>query len=590
MTKEQKINQEEEVRAWLNKISQAEKVYEDYHALIRNIRKYYRNEIGKDKQNIFWSSVETLKPFLYFKQPKPYIERKEKAVNKVQNLACRMLEKALCWDLEQFDFDSVMKYARNDFLLSGAGLVIERYKPKFGTITDMTGKIFEIKTDEQVNTEYLDPVNFIADVDKVGTWEDCTWFAVCQYMTPQEAKETFGECFEAGWLEEQNRKSLKIYEVWDKVSERVLFLSHDVPAQFLKVIEGGLSLSNFYPLPKPLLATCTNDSLIPVPDYVQIKPLLDELDGVTARMEEKMKAIKISGCYDNAFPELASILNKEVTLVSISDFDRLKAAGGIKNIVDFMPIDQYITALQTLAQRRKELIEAIYEVTGVSDIMRGTSDSKDTATAIVKKTNFGTLRNQDRQNDMQKFMAEIFKIKAEIICEHFDTEKLLSFLPEEERRTPEALRAVQLLRTEKLRGIILGVESDVTFGEGDQAQKNIEAVKSLHSLIAGAFDIVSKQPALLGLYRQMIGSVVACLSNARQYEGVLENCFDKIAAEFAAPDEEETAQMPQQNLPLLSLQIQEQKNQNDYQIKKEQNDLKRAEIMLRAQELTAKQQ
>ena len=255
MSKEQKMNQEEEVRAWLNKISQAEKIYEDYHTLIRNIRKYYRNEIGKDKQNIFWSSVETLKPFLYFKQPKPYIERKEKTVDKVQNLACRMLEKALVWDLEQFDFDSVMKYARNDFLLSGAGMVIERYKPKFGIVTDMNGKEVEIKTDEQVNTEYIDPVNVIADVDKVGTWEDCTWFAICQYMTPQEAKETFGECFEPSWAEEQNKKSLKIYEIWDKVSERVLFLSRDVPAQFLKVIEGGLSLSNFYPLPKPGIPT-----------------------------------------------------------------------------------------------------------------------------------------------------------------------------------------------------------------------------------------------------------------------------------------------------------------------------------------------
>ena len=39
------------------------------------------------------------------------------------------------------------------------------------------------------------------------------------------------------------------------------------------------------------------------------KPLLDELDGVTARMEKTMKAVKVSGCYDNAFPELASILN-----------------------------------------------------------------------------------------------------------------------------------------------------------------------------------------------------------------------------------------------------------------------------------------
>ena len=28
-------------------------------------------------------------------------------------------EKALAWDIKQFDFDSVIKYARNDFLLSG---------------------------------------------------------------------------------------------------------------------------------------------------------------------------------------------------------------------------------------------------------------------------------------------------------------------------------------------------------------------------------------------------------------------------------------------------------------------------------------
>ena len=74
-------SQESEVSKWLEKISKSEKTYEDYHKLFYDIRKYYRNEIRKDKQNIFWASVETLKPFLYFKQPKPYIERKEKTDN-----------------------------------------------------------------------------------------------------------------------------------------------------------------------------------------------------------------------------------------------------------------------------------------------------------------------------------------------------------------------------------------------------------------------------------------------------------------------------------------------------------------------------
>ena len=586
MSKNSFISQSKQVEKWLNKIAQAEAHYRDYHKLFSDIRKYYRNDTKADKQNIFWSSVETLKPFLYFKQPKPYIERKDKSSDKVQNLACRILERALSWDLEQFDFDSVIKYARNDFLLGGTGIVIERYRPSFGVVEDVNGLEFELKTDEKVTTEYVDPITFIADSDKIGIWEDCTFFAIKKYLTMSETVEAFGEDIKSFLINEgEDKKSIEIYEIWDKKSEKVLYLSKSCPTRFLKVIDGGLGLSGFYPLPKPLFATLANDSIIPVPDYVQIKPLLDELDGVTARMEKTMKALKVSGCYDNAFPELANILNKDITLVSISDFERLKSAGGIKNIVDFMPIDQYITALQSLAQRRTDIINAIYEITGVSDIMRGQSNANDTATAITKKANFGTLRNQDRQNDMQRFIAEIFKIKAEIICEHFDSDKLLSFLPLKDRIMPEALAAVELLRAEKLRGMILGIESDVTFSESDSAAKNMEAIKTIHTMIGQAFDIVSKQPLLLDLYRQMISSIVAGMSNARQYDSVLNSCFDKISAELSAPDEPKPEQP---NTALLALNLEREKNNLDYQIKKEQNDIKKAELLFKQQQETSK--
>lgn len=588
MTEQKKENQQDEVKLWINKIDVAQKNYHEYHKLINDIRKYYRNEINKDKQNVFWSSIETLKPFLYFKQPKPYIERREKSTNKIHNMACKMLEKALIWDLEQFDFDSVIKYARNDFLLSGCGMVIERYKPFFGIIEDNEKKQIEIKINEQVNTEYLDPVNFIADSEKVGIWEDCTWFAIRQYLTFDEAISAFGTEFHHTLYNNsfEGTKSVEIFEIWDKKSQRVLYLSKSCPHKFLKVVERFSASDNFYPMPKPLLASTTNDSLIPVPDYVQIKPLLDELDGVTLRMQKTMKALKVSGCYDNSFPELASILNKEVTLVSVSDFERLKSAGGIKNIVEFMPIEQYILALQSLAQRRQDIVNAIYEITGVSDIMRGSSNGDDTATAINKKTAFGTLRNQDRQNDMQRFIAELFKIKAEYICEYFASEKLLSFLSQEEQFLPEAVAAVELLRKEHLRGMIMGIESDGIFAESERNKQNIEAITTIHNIINQAFDIVSKQPALLNLYRQMINSVVSNLANARQYESVLNNCFDKISEELNTPDKEVIT--PQPNLQAEAIEVQKQRNILDYQIKKEQNEIKKAELLLKKQSEEAK--
>ena len=67
MTKQHIAVQEAEVSVWLQKIAKAENAYRDYHKLLKDIRRYYRNEIRSDKQNIFWSSIETLKPFLYFK-------------------------------------------------------------------------------------------------------------------------------------------------------------------------------------------------------------------------------------------------------------------------------------------------------------------------------------------------------------------------------------------------------------------------------------------------------------------------------------------------------------------------------------------
>ena len=77
---QEKIDDVDEVKKWLDRITSAEKKWNTYHDLIKEIRDYYKNEKKKNKQNIFWSSVETLKPFIYFKPPVPYVERKSKVL------------------------------------------------------------------------------------------------------------------------------------------------------------------------------------------------------------------------------------------------------------------------------------------------------------------------------------------------------------------------------------------------------------------------------------------------------------------------------------------------------------------------------
>lgn len=571
----------EKIERWLKKIEAAEKKYEDYHKLVEDIRGYYKNDKKKNKQNIFWASVETLKPFLYFKQPKVYVERKEKVNNPVQSVACQILEKALEWNIGQFDFDGVIKYARNDYLLGGMGLLYEKYAPTFKmveqTVVSENGievTQAEILDSEQVDTVYIDPVDFIADSEKVGIWEDVTWIARKIHMTKKEVVEQFGEHVREFFVETDDEEDLQkntvVYEIWDKTTSSIKYVCKDYEQDFLKETEDLLKLQGFFPMPKPIMATTTSDSIVPVPDFAEIKPMLDELDGITERMRKTMQAIKVSGCYDNSFSQLGNILNKDVTLVSINDFVKLKENGGISGVIDFMPIAQYIQALEALAQRKAELVNAIYEVTGVSDIMRGNSDPNETATAVTKKTNFGTLRNQDRQNDMQRFITDLLKIKAEIICEQFAPETLAGFVKGVDPRV--AMQAIELLKTDKMRGMLLGIETDTSFNQSEESQKVNDAVTLIHTMITNAFQVVSAQPLLLPLYRQMIETVVITLPNARQYEPVIDEVFNKIQQQLSQPQPE------QPDPEMLKVQQQAQKNQQDAVIKQEQNRIKAQEV------------
>lgn len=586
----------DEVKMWINRVYASEKKWKDYHDLIKEIRDYYKNEKRKNKQNIFWSSVETLKPFIYFKPPTPYVERKSKTDNQIEDAACKILEKALVHNLESQDFDGVVKYARNDYILSGMGLTYEKYVPEFKTVVQQAISAdgvaimqeAEVLENAKVLTTYIDPEKIIADCNHVAVWEDCEWVAQIIDMTKREAIEQFGEDIAAQIVKgvstpEELDSATKVYRIWDKKGERIIYLSTEVQDRFLRVDKDVLKIDGFFPFPKPIFATLANDGLIPVPDYSEIKCQLDELDGVNNRMRLTMQALKVTGAYDSSFPELSNLLDKDVTLIAVSDFEKIREKGGIDGFVGFMPIGQYIEALQALAERRAQLIQAIYEITGVSDIMRGNADPNETATAVTKKTNFGTLRNQDRQNDFQRYLTDLLKIKAEILCEMLTPELLAQFA--EPNTDPQVLiGAIQLLKTDKLRNLTLGIETDTSFMQSEEAEKTMNAVKTIHEMITSAFQVVSAQPALLPLYKQMIDSVVVTLPNTRQFSAAIDETFMRIEKDLAQPSEPEVSpDMIRAQADMERAKADQVKNANEFAVKQEANAIKEQEVQLKKQ-------
>jgi hypothetical protein len=92
--------------------------------------------------------------------------------------------------------------------------------------------------------------------------------------------------------------------------------------------------------------------------------------------------------------------------------------GGIKGQVDWVPIDQVVNAIGHLRQYRQDKVMQIYEVLGISDIMRGSSKASETAAAQQIKAQFGSTRIQLKQFYIADWITQALRIKAEIICKH----------------------------------------------------------------------------------------------------------------------------------------------------------------------------
>ena len=103
----------------------------------------------------------------------------------------------------------------------------------------------------------------------------------------------------------------------------------------------------------------------------------------------------------------------------------LQLLGGLKGVVDWFPLDQVVGALNILGQKRTEKIALLYQVTGMSDILRGQASASATATEQRIKARAASTRTQRAQSEFASFATGAQKVRAEIIAKHFDAATII---------------------------------------------------------------------------------------------------------------------------------------------------------------------
>jgi hypothetical protein len=659
---------DEEFKGWKGTAAKVKARYKDEK------RTYESRQWGSPTRfNVLWSNVQTLQPALYARTPKVEIRRRFQDKDAIGRAAAQALERATDFCVDSYDFDGVMRSVRDDRLIPGRGTARVRYEPFFnekktrkdfqpkeGKLYSEGGEVYkggpsEIQQDEQgfyqeeidselvyeeVKAEFVHHLDFYHSPAR--SWDEVRWVGFRYFMTRAELIERFGDELgkeikldwsaegdrakkDDAWSAEGDRAKkddaaqpehqyfdkATIWEIWDKDSRMVHWIAKSYTEKPLESIKDPLQLKDFFPCPKPLYATLTTDSLVPVPDYIMYQDQAEELDELSARIDALTKAIRLAGVYDASFEGVQRIMDEgaENQLIPVENWPAFQTKGGFNGVVQWMPLQEAANVLKLLYEARDRAKATLYEVTGMSDIIRGNSNPSETATAQQIKGQFATLRLSDLQAEVQRFARDLIALKAEIIAEHFDPETIrmmsgTDFLAEDDYGVQVTFeQAIELLRSDVMREFRIDIETDSTINIDEQQEKQAvtEYLQATGQFISQVAPVIQNLPALAPFMNKAIEFAARRYQAGRNMESALEQSLGAVTQQammmhqrqmqqLPGPEQIQQMQQQMQQMQQKGQQLEQENMQLKMQVGNKQVDMqmKQAELGMKQQELALK--
>lgn len=602
-----------EVQKYLDMFTQYDKEFAKWEGRVEKILKRYRDErtttTAQSHYNILWANVQTLKAATFSRMPKPDVSRRFKDNDPVARVASMLLERALDFEITHTtDFQESLTSCVYDRFLGGRGTSWVRYEPIIETDDTF---ISEDEEESDSVSEYLDieqaPVDYVHWRDfghsSGRTWDEvnCVWRKV--YMTRKMLKERFPEeSFGDLWkqipldaspddtrtkMTEGVTKRALIYEVWDRESKCVYWISKSM-GKILDEREDPLQLEEFFPCPKPLYATLTNESIVPVPDFTLYQDQANELDVLADRIKGLVDALKVRGFYDAANADLGRLFTEgdNNTLIPVKNYAAFAEKGGIGGSVQFVDLSPIANALNLAYVAMGQVKQQIYDITGISDIIRGASVASETATAQQIKGQYATLRLKTYQDEVAMFASSILRIKAQIICQHFQLETILKIGGAEllsdtdKQMVPQA---IELLKNNPMRTFRVEVATDSML-YADEAQEKADRVEFLSAtsqFIEKAVQGAQAVPELTPLLMDLLKFGVTGFRVGRTLEGEFDTFADKEKERQAQASLNPPPPTPEQ----IKAQTEAQKMQVESQKMQSEIQLEQMRMQLEAQKL-----
>ena len=629
---------EHEYQDWYNTIGQYERTFKEWEGRADKIVKRYRDDSRtrnnpNAKFNILWSNVQTITPAIFARLPRPDVSRRFRDNDPIGRVASMMLERALDYEITHYgDYKSAMNQSVNDRLLGGRGTSWVRYEPHIvGSKADgmdmpedgleITEDIDEAETEggmyreDQERIEYeCAPVDYVHWRDfgltVARTWEEVTavWRKV--YLGRPALVERFGEDLggripldtkpetSKSFSEKmgEGAKEACIYEIWDKTSGEVIWLSKSM-GEILDTRSDPLKLENFWPCPKPLFSTLTTDSLVPIPDFVLYQDQARQLDTLADRIDGFIQALKVRGVYDASEPSLARLFsegenNSLLPVKNWNAFAEKQGMAGAINLVDIQPIAAALTMSYSAMDQVKG---QIYEIMGIADIQRGQTDPNETLGAQVIKSNNAAGRLKTMQHAVVDFATELLSIKAQIICNHFTDDTIVKIsgamqLSDTDKQYIQP--ALALLRDESAKNFRIEVTSDsmIFQDEMQEKQDRMEFLSAIGGFMQQVIPAAQAVPEMTPMLMEMVKFAVTAFKAGKGLEGIIDETADKFREQAKAQEGQPKPPTPEQQKLQGQMQLEQAKLQASQQQAQQTMQLEQQKMQMQMELEKAKQE
>ena len=596
---------ESAVQKWLNVIASYEKEFKTWEGRVDKILNRYRDEKRQDvdnpqtKFNILWANVSTLVPATFSRLPQPDVSRRFSDRDPVGRVAALILERSLDFEIQHYpDYRSTMRQCVQDRFLGGRGTAWARYEPHIkagATQQPIDGD--QVTEDVDEPNEELDyecaPVDYVHWKDfghtVARTWEEVTavWRKV--YMTRDACVARFGKekgekipldarpedmkTSDIGNAELKEQLRACVYEIWDKENEKATWITKSM-REVLDEKDDPLGLEGFFPCPRPLYATTTNESLIPVPDFTLYQDQANELDVCSDRIDGLVKALQVRGVYDASLGiEIARLFTdaSNTDLRPVKNWQAFAEKNGLQGAIDIVDLTPIAMALEKAYEAMEQIKRQVYEITGISDIVRGeTSGAAKTATEQRIKGQYASLRLRSMQQEVAVYATELLRLKAQIIST-FDPQTLAAIAAVDqlaEADKPYIEPALQMIRNKPLRNFRVEVAADslVQIDEETEKQDRVEFLTAVGTYIGKAAEVGMNAPTLVPLLMELLKFGVTGFKVGKTVEGTIDKALDELKQKMDMAQQQPPQPDPKVQAEQMKAQAEVQKAQIGVQV------------------------